>query len=134
MMELVNAASAYINGVDAASRDAALTALVAQDIVSALAPICPFVCEELWHAALGREGSVYTAPWPVYDVAEAAADEVEIAVQVLGKMRARVMVPVDADAATMQAAAEAAVTKWTEGKTVVKAICVPGKLVNLVVK
>ncbi len=134
MMELVNAASAYINAVPAAERDAALTALVACDIVSVLAPICPFVCEELWHAALGREGSVYTAPWPEFDAAEAAADEVEIAVQVLGKMRARVMVPAGADVAAMQAAAEAAVAKHIEGKTVVKAICVPGKLVNLVVK
>lgn len=134
MMELVNAASAYINAVPAAERDAALTALVACDIVSVLAPICPFACEELWHAALGREGSVYTAPWPEFDAAEAAADEVEIAVQVLGKMRARVMVPAGAEAAAMQAAAEAAVAKHIEGKTVVKAICVPGKLVNLVVK
>ena len=134
MMELVNAASAYINAVPAAERDAALTALVACDIVSVLAPICPFACEELWHAALGREGSVYTAPWPEFDAAEAAADEVEIAVQVLGKMRARVMVPAGADAAAMQAAAEAAVAKHIEGKMVVKAICVPGKLVNLVVK
>ena len=134
MMELVNAASAYINAVPAAERDAALTALVACDIVSVLAPICPFACEELWHAALGREGSVYTAPWPEFDAAEAAADEVEIAVQVLGKMRARVMVPAGADAAAMQAAAEAAVAQRIEGKTVVKAICVPGKLVNLVVK
>ena len=134
MMELVNAASAYINAVPAAERDAALTALVACDIVSVLAPICPFACEELWHAALGREGSVYTAPWPEFDVSEAAADEVEIAVQVLGKMRARVMVPAGADAQAMQAAAEAAVARHLEGKTVVKAICIPGKLVNLVVK
>lgn len=134
MMELVNAANAYLNAVPADERDAALTALVACDIVSVLAPICPFACEELWHEALGREGSVYTAPWPEFDAAEATADEVEIAVQVLGKMRARVMVPADADAGTMQAAAEAAVAKHIEGKTVVKAICVPGKLVNLVVK
>lgn len=134
MMELVNAANAYLNAVPAPERDAALTAIVATDIVSVLAPICPFACEELWHQALGREGSVYTAPWPVFDVAEAAADEVEIAVQVLGKMRARVMVPAGADAAAMQAAAEAAVAKHIEGKTVVKAICVPGKLVNLVVR
>ncbi|WP_419004851.1 leucine--tRNA ligase [Collinsella stercoris] len=134
MMELANAANAYLNAVPADERDAALTALVATDIVSVLAPICPFACEELWHEALGREGSVYTAPWPEFDAAEAAADEVEIAVQVLGKMRARVMVPANADAATMQAAAEQAVAKHIEGKTVVKAICVPGKLVNLVVK
>ena len=133
MMELVNAANAYLNAVPLDERDGALTAVVATDIVSVLAPICPFSCEELWHAALRCEGSVYTAPWPEFDPAEAAADEVEIAVQVLGKMRARVMVPADADAATMQAAAEAAVSKHIEDKAVVKAICVPGKLVNLVV-
>ncbi len=134
MMELVNAANAYLNATPVDVRDAALCTLVAVDIVSVLSPICPFACEELWHAALQCEGSVYTAPWPEFDEAEAAADEVEIAVQVLGKMRARAMVPTDADAAVMQAAAEAAAAKWIEGKTVVKAICVPGKLVNLVVK
>ena len=134
IMELVNAANAYLNAVPAAERDAALAALVAEDIVSALAPICPFAMEELWHAALGREGSVYTAPWPTFDESEAAADEVEIAVQVLGKVRGRAMVAVDADADALRAAAEEVAAKWIEGKTVVKAICVPGKLVNLVVK
>lgn len=69
-----------------------------------------------------------------FDLEETKCDEVEIAVQVLGKMRARVTVATDATPEQMQAAAEAAAAKWTEGKTVVKAICVPGKLVNLVVK
>lgn len=134
MMELVNAANAYLNAVPASQRDAALTAQLARDIVCVLAPICPFACEELWHAALGHEESVYTAPWPEFDIAEAAADEVEIAVQVLGKMRGRAMVATGADNTAMQAAAEAAVAKWIDGKSVVKAICVPGKLVNLIVK
>ena len=137
IMELVNAANAYLNAVPAGERvaaDAALVAQVAEDIVCTLAPICPFVTEELWHAALGHTESVYVAPWPTFDAAEAAADEVEIAVQVLGKVRGRAMVPVDADANAMRAAAEQVAAKWLEGKTVVKAICVPGKLVNLVVK
>ena len=134
IMELVNAANAYLNAVPAGERDAALCALVATDVVEVLAPICPFVTEELWHAALGREGSVYTAPWPEFDESEAAADEVEIAVQVLGKTRTHVMVAVDATREQMREVAEAAAAKWTEGKTVVKAVCVPGKLVNLVVK
>ena len=137
IMELVNAANAYLNAVPAGERvaaDAALVAQVAEDIVGTLAPICPVVTEELWHAALGHTESVYAAPWPTFDAAEAAADEVEIAVQVLGKVRGRAMVPVDADADAMRAAAEQVAAKWLEGKTVVKAICVPGKLVNLVVK
>ncbi len=136
IMELVNAASAYLNATDAApeSRDAALCWLVATDIVSALAPICPFWADELWHEALGHTESVYTAPWPEFDLAETATDTVEIAVQVLGKLRSRVEVSTTATQDEMRAAAEKAAAKWIEGKTVVKAICVPGKLVNLVVK
>ena len=134
MMELVNAASAYLNAVPAEGRDAVLTALVATDIVSVLAPICPFMCEELWHVALGREGSVYTAPWPEFDPKEAESDEVELAVQVQGKMRTRTHVPRNSDQDVMRAAAEQAAAKWIDGKTVVKAICIPNKLVNLIVK
>ncbi len=134
VMELVNAASAYLNAVPVDARDAALCYLVATDIVSVLSPVCPFWADELWHEALHNEGNVYTAPWPEFDLEETKCDEVEIAVQVLGKMRAHVTVAADATPEQMQAAAEAAAAKWLEGKTVVKAICVPGKLVNLVAK
>ena len=134
MMELVNAASAYLNAVPAEGRDASLTAMVATDIVSVLAPICPFMCEELWHAALCRKGSVYIAPWPEFDPKEAESDEVELAVQVQGKMRTRTHVPRNSDQDVMRAAAEQAAAKWIDGKTVVKAICIPNKLVNLIVK
>ena len=136
IMELVNAASAYLNACekDASVADEALSWLVATDIVSLLAPICPFWADELWHEALHHTDRAYTAPWPEFDLAEAVTDTVQIAVQVLGKLRARVDVPTDATQDEMRSAAEEAVSKWIEGKTVVKAICVPGKLVNLVVK
>ncbi len=134
VMELVNAASAYLNSTEGASRDKALCYGVAKDIVSVLAPICPFWADELWHEALGCEGNAYTAAWPEFDLAESIEDTVQIVVQVLGKVRGRIDVARDASNEEMQAAAEAAVAKWLEGKTVVKAICVPGKLVNLVVK
>ena len=134
VMELVNAASAYLNATEGADRDKALCYGVAKDIVSVLAPICPFWADELWHEALGCEGNAYTAAWPEFDLAESVEDTVQIVVQVLGKVRGRVDVARDASNEDMQAAAEAAVAKWLEGKTVVKAICVPGKLVNLVVK
>ncbi|MDY4040741.1 MAG: leucine--tRNA ligase [Collinsella sp.] len=134
IMELVNAAVAYLGATEPGARDAALCHEVATDIVSVLAPICPFMADELWHEALGRTESVYRAPWPAFDAAEAATDEVEIAVQVLGKVRAHVSVAADAAEDDMRAAAEAAVARWIGGKTVVKAICVPGKLVNLVVR
>ena len=132
IMELVNAASAYINTGE--ELDSALCSLVATDIVSTLAPICPFWADELWHAALGHDTYAYTAAWPEFDLAETVEDEVEIAVQVLGKMRAHAMVPTNATTEQMQEAAVAVAGKWIEGKTIVKAICVPGKLVNLVVK
>ena len=134
VMELVNAASAYLNATEGADRDKALCYGVAKDIVSVLAPICPFWADELWHEALGCEGNAYTAAWPEFDLAESIEDTVQIVVQVLGKVRGRIDVARDASNEEMQAAAEAAVAKWLEGKTVVKAICVPGKLVNLVVK
>ena len=134
VMELVNAASAYLNATEGTARDKALCYGVAKDIVSVLAPICPFWADELWHEALGCEGNAYTAAWPEFDLAESIEDTVQIVVQVLGKVRGRIDVARDASNEEMQAAAEEAVAKWLEGKTVVKAICVPGKLVNLVVK
>ena len=132
VMELVNAASAYLNSGE--ELDAALSALVATDIVSVMAPICPFMADELWHAALHREGNAFTASWPEFDIAEAASDTVEVAVQVLGKVRARIEVAADADQADVEAAAKAAVAKWLEGKNVMKVIYVPRKLVNIVAK
>ena len=132
IMELVNAASAYLNSGE--ELDAALSAQVATDIVSVMAPICPFMADELWHAALHREGNAFTASWPEFDIAEAASDTVEVAVQVLGKVRARIEVAADADQADVEAAAKAAVAKWLEGKNVMKVIYVPRKLVNIVAK
>ncbi len=134
IMELVNAASAYLNAVPAEKRNPALCGLVATNIVSALAPICPFWAEELWRAALGHAESVYGAPWPAFDPAQAKRDTVEIAVQVSGKVRARIEVAADASKEDMEASARTAAAKWLEGKNVIKVICVPGKLVNIVAK
>ena len=134
IMELVNAASAYLNTTAEDKRDRALCYTVAKDIVSVLSPICPFWADELWHEALKCEGNAYTASWPEYDLAETVEDTVQIVVQVLGKVRCHIEVARDASKEDMQAAAEAAAAKWIGDKTVVKAICVPGKLVNLVVK
>ena len=134
MMELVNAASAYLNATEAGQRDGALCAAVATNIVSVLAPICPFWAEELWHEALGNTTSVYTAPWPTFDPEQAKRDTVEIAVQVLGKVRARIEVAADASKEELEKSAVEAAGKWIAGKNVVKVIVVPGKLVNIVAK
>ena len=131
-MELVNAASKYVNSVDAAERDRALCYRVAHDIVAMLAPICPHWGEELFHEALGRTTSVYNEPWPTFDPEQAKSDEIEIAVQVKGKVRAHINVPADATKEQLEAAAREAVAQQIAGKTVKKVIVVPGRLVNIV--
>ncbi|AEB07154.1 leucyl-tRNA synthetase [Coriobacterium glomerans PW2] len=132
VMELVRAASAWVGSKG--RRDPALCGLIATDIVSVLAPICPFWADELWHEALGHAADVYSAPWPAFDPEEAASDTVEIAVQVMGKLRTRSVVPSGATNEEMRLAAEHAARKWIADKTVVKAIVVPGRLVNLIVR
>jgi leucyl-tRNA synthetase len=99
-----------------------------------LAPMAPHLAEELWRA-LGRGESLAYAPWPSYDPALLKDDEIEVPVQVNGKLRARVTVPADADQGALEAAARAdeRVAALLEGKTVRKVIVVPGKLVNFVV-
>ena len=132
VMELTNAASKYVNDVEAEKRDGALCYRVAHDIVTMLAPICPHWAEELFHEALGREGSVYNEPWPEFDAAQAKSDTVEIAVQIKGKVRARINVPADAAKDELEAAAKEAVAAQLEGKDIKKVIVVPGRLVNIV--
>jgi leucyl-tRNA synthetase len=106
-------------------------------LVLMLAPFCPHVAEELWEA-LGHAGGMLRggARWPEFDPALARKDEVEIAVQVNGKLRGRVNVPASATEEETRAAAMAdeRVRAWTEGKQVVKTVVVPGRLVNVVVR
>ena len=134
IMELANAADDYIAAVPAAERDEALSFICASSLVRALAPICPHWAEELWHEQLGQTTFVYCAPWPDYDEEAAKADEVEIAVQVTGKVRTHIMMPREAAKDELEAAALAAASRWIEGKQVIKVICVPGSLVNIVAK
>ena len=97
-----------------------------------LAPICPHWAEELFHEALGRTGSAYNEPWPVFDAELAKSDTIEIVVQIKGKNRARIDVPADSTKEQLEAAARAAVAAQLEGKDVRKVIVVPGRLVNIV--
>ena len=99
-----------------------------------LAPMAPHVGEELWKA-LGHGESLAYAPWPTFDPALLVDDEVEVPVQVNGKVRGRVVVPAGADAVALEAAARAdeKVAALLEGKTIRKVVAVPGKLINFVV-
>lgn len=100
-----------------------------------LSPYAPHIAEELWQV-LGHAATLAYEPWPEYDEALTKENTVEIPVQVLGKVRARVRVPADANQAEIEAAARAdeKVRQWIDDKRVVKVIVVPGRLINFVVK
>ena len=139
VMELCNAAGDYLRGVDAETRKgcadlAALDAEVASVIVKLLAPIVPHWAEELYSDVLGNTESVHLSAWPTWDPEKAKADEVEIAVQVCGKVRAKVVIAADAAEDEIKEKALAAVEEYTAGKNIVKVIVVKGRLVNVVAK
>ena len=100
-----------------------------------LNPFAPHITEELWQQA-GFKGMLNEAEWPAYDESKCADSTVEIAVQVNGRIKARINVAADITAADAIAAAkrESAVAELTEGKSIVKELYVPKKLVNIVVK
>ena len=129
MMVFVNEAEPYAKG------GAGLPREFLEKFVLCLSPFAPHLGEELWQV-LGHGSTLAYEPWPEYDAAALVEDEIEIPVQVLGKLRARIRVPASADASAMEAAARASadVQKHLEGKTVVKVICVPKRMVNFVVK
>ena len=133
IMELINAASSYLNDVAESERSRALCYRVASDIVAMLAPIIPHWAEELQHTALHKETPVYHEPWPIFDEAQAKSNTVEIAVQIKGKVRARIMVAADASEDELSHAAQQAVAQQLEGREIRKVIVVPGRLVNIVV-
>jgi len=118
-----------LQGVNPLPRDAAET------FVTLLAPFAPHLAEEMW-ARLGKPGFVSVAPWPAADPAALVDDTLTLAVQVNGKVRGDVTVAADAKDADVLAAARAVenVRKHLEGKTIVKEIVVPRRLVNFVVR
>jgi len=100
-----------------------------------LAPFAPHLAEEIWQT-LGHDQSLARQPWPKFDPAKLVDSSMEIPVQVNGKLRGKITVPADATEQTILSAARAAdgVKSWLDGKTVVKELYVPKKLVNFVVK
>ncbi len=138
IMELVN--ELYAAEEAAAQNPAAavplpLLAEVQRDLVLLLAPFAPYLAHELWET-LGERSNLLRATWPKYDPVLAREEEVEIPVQVNGKLRGKVLVPAEAgeDLVVERALADAKVGAAIAGKQMVKKIFVPGKLVNLVVR
>jgi leucyl-tRNA synthetase len=105
------------------------------NLVLLLAPFAPYLAHELWEM-LGEKGSLLKAPWPKYDAALAKEEEIEIPVQINGKLRGRVTVPADSPEGFVfdRARADEKVAAAIAGKQIVKKIYVSGKLVNIVVK
>lgn len=107
-----------------------------RNLLILLAPFVPHITEELWQQIGEKENSVHDAEWPVCDESALVVDEVELAVQVNGKVRGtiKVAVSMEKDEIADLAKGLAEVQKFIEGKTIVKTIVVPGRIVNIVVK
>jgi len=135
IMELVNDLQAADAELAAGEVSAPVVYELLRSLVLLLAPLAPYLAAELWEE-LGEDGSVLRAPWPKSDPGLAKEDELEIPVQINGKLVTVVRVAADADAKAIEAAAlgDEKVQSRIANKTVVKMIVVPGKLVNLVVK
>ena len=131
----ISAMMVFMNEAEDFAKAGALSKEYLKKFVLCLAPFAPHLGEELWEC-LGGEKTLAYEPWPVYDPAALVEDEIEIPVQVMGKLRGRIKIPVAATPAEMEEAAkaDAEVAKFLEGKTIVKVIAVPKRMVNFVVR
>ena len=139
IMELVNATGDYLrkNSAEDRAANAELAAFdkeIAEVIVKLLAPMAPHWAEELWQDVLGNETSVHKEAWPEFDPNAAKASEVELAVQVNGKVKAKITVAADAAEDAIRETALKAIADATAGKDIKKVIVIPGRLVNVVAK
>ncbi|HEX6494786.1 MAG TPA: leucine--tRNA ligase [Acidobacteriaceae bacterium] len=135
IMELVNELTAADAAIAEGKIPPATVASILESLVLMLGPFAPHLSAELWEQ-IGRTDGILRHPWPKFDEALAREDEVEVPVQINGKLRSLVTVPVDASRETLEAAARAdeKVQAALAGRTVVKVIVVPGKLINFVVR
>ena len=107
----------------------------AEGIIKMLSCIAPHICEEMW-SLLGHNDTIAYESWPTYDEAKTADDSVEVALQINGKLKGTIMLPVNCpkDDAIAAAKADERVAAAIEGKTIVKEIAVPNKIINIVVR
>ena len=132
IMELVNAFYAFQDK----EMNAGLAREVAENLIKLLAPFAPHITEELWSRLFEGQGSVHQQKWPAFDEEATKLAEIEIVLQINGKVRDKLMIPADTDREGMKKIAMELprTQELTAGKTIVKVICVPKKLVNIVVK
>ena len=134
MMELVNALYAYKEAVK--EPNAGLVYEAISDLIKMMSPFVPHITEELWRGAIDANSSVHEQNWPECDEEALKVDNVEIVLQVNGKVRGRLTVPAEATKEELEkiAMADANVQAHIGDATVRKVICVPGRLVNIVAK
>ena len=132
IMELVNEMYKYKEGDNV---NVGLLGKAVKDLILILSPFTPHICEEMW-AHIGRTESVTNMSWPEFDPSALIKDEVEIVVQINGKLKDKLSVPNNMDKAELEEMTmnSEKVQALLEGKTVVKVIVVPNKLLNIVVK
>lgn len=133
IMEFVNAMYAYVGNNKTIHKEVAVEAN--QNLIKLLAPFTPHITEELWQIC-GFAGSVHTQEWPKVDESALVVDEIELPVQINGKVRDRITVPVEIDAAALKEKVLALphIQEMTAGKNIVKFIAIPKKIINIVVK
>jgi len=132
LMELINELSSFSPASD---EDRAVVMTAIRNMLLMLAPFAPHICEELW-INIGCEPGIFNQPWPVCDEALAKEDEIELVVQVNGKLRAKLSAPAgmsDEDAKKL-ALDDPKIMEILAGRDLVKVVVVQGKLVNIVIK
>jgi leucyl-tRNA synthetase len=135
IMELVNSIYQFdLSSLNSPFRNAVLREAIETTVVL-LSPIAPHITEELWQT-LGHRGSLLEQPWPEYDTAVAKEEEMVVVIQINGKLRSRIVVPVSAseDEITALALADEKIKPWIQDKEIKKVVYVPRKLVNVVVR
>ncbi|MEG1538111.1 MAG: class I tRNA ligase family protein, partial [Clostridiales bacterium] len=132
IMETVNGMYVYL---DSTAPNQALLADVTEQLLLLLAPFAPHMAQELW-CIMGHEDSIHRQSWPIYDPQALLRDQLEIVIQVNGKIRNRLEVPANLDAPALTALIQAhpAYEEWLDGKTALKVVAIPGRLVNIVAK
>ncbi len=135
IMELVNAIYSYRLGIEEKDQNSDLLKETLIKTILLLAPFAPHLTEETWHL-LGNEGSVHEQSWPEFDSAKLVVDEVEIVVQINGKVRGRIVVPADCpeEELTLAAREDERIGELIGDRNIVKVIAVPGRLVNFVIR
>ena len=135
IMELANVLYAVEPDIEAGRISPAIVAEVQRSLVLLLHPFAPYVAHEMWEM-LGQNSSLLHERWPEYDPVLAKEEEIELAVQINGKVRSHIRVPAEAteDEVRQKALAEEKIRAATAGKQTAKVIVVPGKLVNIVLR